>query len=127
MRASLRLTIDLAKKLEEHEAQRAAEAAADAAATAVPDSTLITDTTVAPSQANETMTTLAAATPVKDHSSELKLKPALKKRLGAPAKLTAKEKRARDMAIEAAVNVMPLEFRSADPVSTRYVHIKYNT
>ncbi|KAH7107267.1 hypothetical protein BKA62DRAFT_764682 [Auriculariales sp. MPI-PUGE-AT-0066] len=107
---SRRHATQVAKRLKEgQEAEQAAAIAATAA-----NATLSADVTAMPSLANETMITSGVNTPGKDHSADGRLRSALKKRAGAPPKPTAKEKRARDLAIEAAVNQMPLEFRSAD-------------
>jgi len=101
--------------MREQIAAREAEAAATAAAnlTALEAADL--------THANQT-TYGTSATPGRDRSAvglasvDGKLKSSLKKP-SVKLKTTAKEKRARDLAIEAAINQMPLEFRSADPVS----------
>ncbi|KZV99164.1 hypothetical protein EXIGLDRAFT_762930 [Exidia glandulosa HHB12029] len=98
----------LARKRAMEVTQRAQEAAARAAA-ATPNKTA--NSTIVPDSINETTFN---TTPGKEQSADKPLKPALKKRPAQKPKMTAKEKRERDAAIEAAVNGMPLEFRGGD-------------
>lgn len=102
----------LARRRALEAAARTQEALARAAA-ATPNKTA--NTTIMPDGTDTTFSTVADKTPGKESADGSKptLKPALKKRVAKP-KMTAKEKRERDAAIEAAVSLMPLEFRGGD-------------